>query len=275
MIQNLKSFINNQFRKLGYEFIPVGSGKKILDPGILDTHPESLHYHMRYSDYHITMPLDKARIDSTKLPDYLYTVAARSAVGAPEHDEYQNMKECLADIYKNGYFPATSAERLGLVKGEVPQLDTIPAWVRYYPWESLSINEKYTATHDWSYKYETGLTRKHFGNNPSEEEKFEYDCLRLYNLYKSIQKKGYLTDHPLSNPIASQLLIDENLDYRWVITGGFHRSAVCSALGYREIESRVQNIIYRSEAGHWPGVKSTVFSKQTALKVFDSIFQSR
>ncbi|MCA1801892.1 MAG: hypothetical protein LC662_05495, partial [Rhodothermaceae bacterium] len=219
------------------------------------------------------LPLDKARIDRTKLPDYFYTVAARSAVGVPEPDEYQKIKESLAEIYKTGYFPSTSAERLGLEKGDVPQLDTIPAWVRYYPWEPLSIEDKYKATHDWSYKYETGPTRKHYGNNPSEEEKFEDDCMRLYSLYKSIQTKGYINDHPLSTPIASQLLINDDLDYRWVITGGFHRSAVCQALGYHEIESRVQNIIYRSDAGNWPGVKSTVFSKKTALKVFDLIFK--
>jgi hypothetical protein len=273
MIQNLKHFINNQFRKMGYEITPLGSGKKTLDPGILIEHPESLHYHMRYSDYHITMPLDKARIDRTKLPDYFYTIAASSAVGVPEQDEYQKIKERLADIYKNGYFPSTSAERLGLDKGEVPQLDAIPAWVRYYPWESQSIEDKYNATHDWSYKHESGLTRKHFGNNPTEEEKFEFDCLRLYSLFKSIQSKGYITDHPLSTPIASQILINDDLDYRWAITGGYHRSAVCQALGYRELESRVQNIIYRSDAGNWPGVKSALFSKKTALNVFDSIFK--
>lgn len=273
MIQNLKSFLNNQFRKLGYEFMPLDSGKKILDPGILTEHPDSLHYHMRYSDYHITMPLDKARVGRIKLPDYFYTIATMSAVGAPEQDEYQKIKESLAHIYKNNYFPSTSAERLGLQKGEVPQLDTIPAWVSYYPWESQSPKEKFKSTHDWSHKYETGLTRKHFGENPSEEEKFEYDCIRLYDLYKSIQTNGYINDHPLSTPIASQLLINDDLDYRWVITGGFHRCAVCQALGYSEIESRVQNLIYRSDAEKWPGVKSKLFSKKTALNVFDSIFQ--
>ncbi|MFU8861764.1 MAG: hypothetical protein ACNA8K_15215 [Cyclonatronaceae bacterium] len=273
MIQNLKSFLNNQIRKLGYEFIPVGSGKKTLDQDILITHPQSLHYHMRYSDYHITMPLEKARVGRVKLTNYFYTVAAMSAVGAPEQDEYQKIKKSLAHIYKNDYFPATSAERLGLQKGEVPQLDTIPAWIRYYPWESQSIEDKYKATHDWAYRNETGLTRKYYGKNPTEEEKFEYDCKRLYDLYKSIQTRGYINDHPLSSPIASQLLINDDLDYRWVITGGFHRSAVCQALGYHEIESRVQNIIYRSDVDNWPAVKSKIFSKKTALKVFDSIFQ--
>jgi len=273
MIQNLKHFINNQFRKFGYEFLPVGAGKKTLDPHLLISQPDSLHYHMRYSDYHVTMPMEKARVNSTKLPDYFYTVAARSAVEASGSDEYQKLKETLADIYTNGDSPETAAGRLGLKKGDVPQLDSIPAWVRYYPWESKSIESTYQTTHDWAYKHETGLTRKHFGDNPTEEEKFEFDCRRLYDLLKSIQTKGYKTDYPNTTAIACQLLINDDPDYRWVITGGYHRSAVCQALGYKEIETRIQNIIYRKDVDNWPGVKSNIFSKETALYVFDSIFE--
>jgi hypothetical protein len=260
-------------RKFGYEIRPVGTGKKYLDLKVLESHPGSVHYFLRYNNYYVSMPLERARIVTTPLADYHYTLAARAAAEAGGIHEYDALKEKLTYLYRHGNFPETSSGRLGLEKGEVPELDNEPAYLRYFPWESESVDEKKKALFHWVNKHETGLTRDEYGENYSDEDAMEFDCKRLFSLYQSIKTKGYIIDFTPNEDIASQILINDNLDYRWVITGGHHRSAVCHALGYRDLESRIQNIIFRSEAVNWPGVVSGVFSKDAALKVFDSVFQ--
>lgn len=62
-----------------------------------------------------------------------------------------------------------------------------------------------------------------------------------------------------------------------LLNGGQHRAASLSALGHETIPVRLTSpssasIIRRDDVDFWPYVRTGLFSRETALEVFDRIF---
>ena len=130
-------------------------------------------------------------------------------------------------------------------------------------------------------KGEAGLTAMHgyqaFG--PVTDKKISVEAKRLDTLLKSINKFGYFPELFDGHPRGYLLVDDLNSPNRqhFIISGGQHRVAVLSYLGFTEIllnfEPTLPREIKASDIENWPGVKTGAYSKKLAYKIFYSYFR--
>ena len=132
-----------------------------------------------------------------------------------------------------------------------------------------------------TFKGENGLTAIHghqaFG--PVSNKKISMEAKRLDNLLKSINRFGYVPELFDGYPRGYLLIDDINSSSRqhFVISGGQHRVAVLSYLGFTEIllqfEPTYPREIKASDIENWPSVKTGAYSKILAYKIFYSYFR--
>jgi len=270
MLQAIKSFSNQIFRRFGYEFRPLTKKKCHLAPTEFSVHPKSIKYTLPYKNYYIDLPLDKAKSIREPLEEKIYTIATRLAVKRNGSRKSQTIRTCYKSYFANA-LPRSASETLGLEKGEVPELDNEPHWLIYYPWHSDSIAKKKKDVQAGMSKNEPGS----FSTAANLTALTDFETRRTCDLLKSIQAKGYISDYSSSTPVSGYILFNEDSHFKWLITHGFHRCSICRALEFDDIEVRLLNIIYRDEVDFWPAVASGTYTRESALKVFDNIFYSR
>lgn len=125
--------------------------------------------------------------------------------------------------------------------------------------------------------HEKGLKRFHgiqtYG--PVSETKGELELQRLKNTLFSIRNNGF---HPnkYDGHITGHFLKYKQ-HYRFLITGGVHRTAVLSALKYKHIpvtfEPNWPRVIDYYDIDNFPQVKNQTFSEVIAKKIFLSYFE--
>ena len=110
---------------------------------------------------------------------------------------------------------------------------------------------------------------------PTSFEKIKLEANRTMSIYKSILEKGYRRNDGDDGDIYGHLLINENMEYRWQSIQGQHRASVLSALGYDSTIVRIMKVIKRDDVLKWKNVKNGFYTKEEALKIFDSVFYSK
>jgi hypothetical protein len=270
MIGIIVKFINKSISILGYQVRKIPDKNTTSIKINIPDDPGSLLYSLKFSNYYLSLPLHKAKALTIPLDQKNYFIAAKRAIQAEEKEEFHVIKESLTSYYRNA-LPDSASEVLGLHPGEVPELDHEPAWLNFYPWHPDTISTMRSAGDKRRGDKKSGSS----GIVNSMEELINFDSKRTYKLYKSLQHNGYIHDLNKINSVRAQLLINEENEYVWLINGGFHRTAISYALGLKEIEVNLKNVINRADVEKWPAVHSGIFDKETALKVFDNIFYSK
>ncbi len=228
------------------------------------------------------LPVNLGRIVVNKLDTlhHYYVLALIRAMQAPEAKREKTIADTLRS-YMEQVTIANSAQRLGLIAGEVPLLDQAPPWVIVYPWQNIPVDEairlKNRETLDENQRDGVDLDAWQGGASYplASEVKLESEAKKMLELLTSIRKSGYQINEDPQNGIGAKLLVNESADVVWCISGGFHRCCVLAALGYRNVPATVSAIIHRKQVRKWPLVKTGLFSEKTALKLFDNIFHGR
>jgi hypothetical protein len=270
MIRIIRESLNKRLEAFGYQFRKIPDknikAKKIKIPG----DPGAISYYLKYNDYYLSLPLHKAKALTIPLNQKNYYIAAKRAQLEDEKKEFQVIMDTMDSYFKNAV-PVSASEVLGLDTEEIPELDKEPAWLIYYPWSPDTISALRSAGE----KRRRDKNRVSSGFADSIEELIELESIRTYKLYKSLKKNGFINDLNKVTSVRAQILINQENEYVWLINGGFHRTAISYALGFREIEVNLKNIIHRNDVEKWPAVQSAIFDKKSALKVFDNLFFSK
>lgn len=198
-------------------------------------------------------------------------------------DFRHSIKTILMEYYNN-VRPFNIGCWLGVDINKEHRLYSEPAWSTLFPWENVSIDKKKherkicaiedNKEHGSNYDIFKGW--RNFG--PVSEEILNIETNRLVKLVESIQKKGFIRENSdgTSNDIGAIVLMKEDGSWRWLVEyGGQHRAAVLSALNYKLIPLKVWQVIDERDVNVWPNVISGVYSRQEALAVFNTMFDSK
>lgn len=168
-----------------------------------------------------------------------------------------------------------SNEYLGLTREYKVYPDNVDSSYWSYPWSNISPNEMHVRRRNvlLNENRKFGLeTDENLIKENCSERKIEIEYERIRQVLLSIITNGY--DYKKYGCINCMLLIHGD-DYRWITLGGNHRVAVLAALEKEYAEIKINYIVRREDAKYWPNVKSGLYNKKTALKLFDNFFEAR
>jgi len=156
-----------------------------------------------------------------------------------------------------------------------------PPWGAVYPWRARSISSyrkafEKAAIHENNAIGHQGvdINEGWLFNGPVSKRKVRIESERMLYILKRIKKYGYQRSNENDGDPKATALVNENGEYRCVLTGGNHRASVASALGFTEIPIRINLVIRRDEVDFWPQVVDKIFTRSEALKVFDCYFNA-
>jgi len=182
-------------------------------------------------------------------------------IGLHEGKNEEALKEQFIDFLRY-YRPTSFGEALG-----VDLSKKYPLW--QYPWSSF-IDPGYNA-YDMSPERIPDIIT-HFSAKGIPFKIIENEFSALKSAYQSISLNGYL---PRKYGYAEVLVLKNKEANAYILLDGNHRASALSALGYKNMETRIfiGNIVDRSDVKNWPGVKSSFFTEDDALHIFDVYFE--
>lgn len=125
----------------------------------------------------------------------------------------------------------------------------------------------------------TNLRKGLFG--PSEINEVEHRLIRLKNIFRNIEKFGYI---PSEKDIIKGYILKSNNDYRFLITSGHHRVAALKAINsvhpdkFKKVivtfEEKRCNLkfVNQDDIYKWPAVVNKLCSKEDAFELFQKFF---
>jgi hypothetical protein len=185
------------------------------------------------------------------------------------------------EAHYGSWHPANAAEVLGLDGADLgPIADQPPAAV-ILPWEADAVFSDAQARLErvdrWNRAeargagttVDLGDGHKHFGPVSDTLGRMEFD--RYARLTASVARNGF--QHRVAEGhVGAQLLVSEASAVA-VITGpGLHRAVVGAASGLDRLVLAIDkspSLVRREDAPHWPGVRSGLFTRASAERVFD------
>lgn len=190
-------------------------------------------------------------------------------------NNFSKIHEILSKYY-NSYDPKFAVNIFDLKNNN----DKTPYWAVVMPWD-------YETQDEWKLKVENSVKNENLSLKksmtiksgwswigPSKKNKIFIESQRIYSILKSIMKNGYLRNDNLDGDIRANILTNEKGQWVWQSISGQHRACCLSGLGFMEIPVRINKIIRRSDVCSWPNVVRGKYSKEEALIIFDTIFNS-
>lgn len=190
------------------------------------------------------------------------------------------MKDCLRHYY-NHVQPQHAAEWLGMLPDSESSLKAAPPWGAVFPWRARSQASYQAAYEKAAYEENLVVGKKHgieqgwLFCGPVSEEKIQIEAERILYVLRRISEEGYQRSNSSDGDVRATALVDENNDWRWLITAGNHRAAAAAALGYSSIPVRVNLVISRQDVDWWKHVVEGLFTRDEALSIFDNFFYAR
>ena len=268
--------VNN---KNNTEFIELESN--IIDLRNQSNHPSSF----LYSEIYECAILDASIKDGRIQPGFNLKDSVPFVVAAKNGIEYGIEKEGFRDkiydtllLYYNNFQPKNAAEFLGLSLELENELVQAPPWGSVFPWRARTLDsykktyEKAAISDNKSYGYGGGVEKGWTFCGPTSAEKCSIEAKRMEYVIKRIHIDGYQRSNDKDGDIKVTALVNENKDWRWLVTSGFHRVCAVTALGYESIPVRVNLVISRQDVDFWPHVSSGLYSRENALTIFDNFF---
>jgi hypothetical protein len=180
------------------------------------------------------------------------------------------------DSYLNIYNqlnPIDANQALNLSISEENQYKNLDPRTASYPWEEFNPIAKMKTWHN-TLKNEHKLIEgiDYIDEKSGYELRLQKEFNRLKNVFLSINRNGYIERY--NDIISAELLINHNNDWIFLIRNGEHRVAALKSNGYNfiKLNLHISNIIRLSEVDFWPHVKSNIISKNSAIKIFNGIF---
>lgn len=282
MARLIKKAIIKSLEKLGYSLQPMHNSMPI-DLRRTNSDPRQLMYVSHIQPVIINLPINQGRgflfFSFSRNGAHPYVVAAIKAQDS--ENVFEKVRSVLKAFYGMVSFEETE-DVLGLEKNALdPDISKkLYEYDRLHypllPWAIKPLDK-------WMRTCKKGLMKERERLNKENKyeawwvwDKFiniEDETYRLVRLLDSIKKNGYLRNNNRDGDIRANILIDNN-NWRWQLVGGNHRASVLSALDYKYIPVRVNQLVNRNDVAIWPQVLAGVYTKEAALKVFDYCFNA-
>ncbi|OZI22132.1 hypothetical protein [Bordetella genomosp. 7] len=243
---------------------------------------------LRYAEVHESALLDGCLAHGRAQPSLCMNTstpfyrAARLAVehGIDRPDAVDLVREALRAYYDQVQ-PASAAEWLGLGADAAVALQTAPPWAAVFPWRARTLDSYRMAYEKAAYEEnratgrDRGIEDGWLFCGPVSGEKMQIEAERIVYVLRRIAHTGYQRSDDPDGDVKATALVNENMEWRWLITAGNHRASAAAALGYASIPIRVNLVISRADAPFWRHVRERLFSLSQALSIFDNIFNGR
>lgn len=253
----------------------------VLDIRELTNHPLYLPYSEIYHAVIVNGKVEHGRSQ----PGYALTgfspfvMAAKAAVkhGLEKHDVVDVIEAVFALYYANVEV-SSAKEWLGLAADKTSPLASTPPWGAVFPWRARSIEsyqnafEKAAIEENKSVGRDKDITDGWLFCGPVSDDKRRIEADRMFYVLSRINNQGFQRHDGLDGDARATALVNEQGDWRWILTGGNHRASAATALGYKEIPIRVNLVINRGQVDFWPHVVDGLFTRQEALDFFDMIY---
>jgi hypothetical protein len=148
-----------------------------------------------------------------------------------------------------------------------------------FPWRARSIEsyqkafEKAAIEENLSVGRDKDISDGWLFCGPVSEAKRRIEAERIHYVLTQIYKNGYQRSDGPDGDARATALVNEKMEWRWILTGGNHRASAAAALGYKEIPIRVNLVIRRNEVDYWKHVEEGLITREQALQFFDMIFE--
>jgi ubiquinone/menaquinone biosynthesis C-methylase UbiE len=180
----------------------------------------------------------------------------------------------LENFYQR-FSPSTIFELLDLSESEAPSLVECKAWTAPYPWEPRTIEDNLRimstglVSEASSYGFKLNILDGCSWCGPVTRDKLELEVQRYVTVMESIRQNGFLLDDDWTSAVSVVALVSDEGRYGFLLQDGAHRFSAAAALGARRIPYRVVGMVYRGDVDNWPNVKSGIYTKVGALRLFD------
>jgi ubiquinone/menaquinone biosynthesis C-methylase UbiE len=189
-------------------------------------------------------------------------------------DFISSVSRKLENFYQR-FSPRNVFEYLDLGESEAPGLVECEAWTAPYPWElstikdNLRIMSSGLISEASSYGFKLNILDGCSWCGPVTRTKLECEVQRYVSVMESLQQTGFLLDNEWASAVSVVALVSDEGRYGLLLQDGAHRFAAAAALGAQRIPYRVVGMVYRGDVDTWPNVKSGLYTKLGALRLFD------
>lgn len=263
-------------KKLTDQLDPIN--ETIADLRNTINHPLLLQYSEIFREVLVKAPICHGRMS----PGLKINIDAPFYLAAKEYfQEEDGSFDAMYDIlsgYYNHFQPKSIAGFFN-IKTSSNKLLLEPPWAGILPWRARSLEaykdtiKKGTLKDNMAHGLEQGIEDGWAYCGPVNKEKCHVETKRLFDLVQSISQKGYIRNDGKDGDVIATALINEEFEWRWLVTNGYHRACVLAAMGFESIVIRVNLVIRRSDTPFWPHVLDGLYSEQNARQIFDNIFQ--
>ncbi|WP_127557835.1 hypothetical protein [Saccharospirillum alexandrii] len=188
--------------------------------------------------------------------------------------------ESVLKLFYSRWTPSNAAEAIPGFKDSPKAFRSYPPHYLFLsPWSSLTAKEIDIDVKWWNQKDNTEHGRSDLSypthgwaySGPTHHEKGKLEFDRIIRLYKNIKANGYNTQ--LGYIGVTQLKINSSSIYL-IGGGGYHRTAVLSALGYKEIPATHHRIstVNIDDAQYWPQVRNGLWTESQAKNYVHHLF---
>ncbi len=241
-------------------------------------HPILLQYSEIFREVLVETPISHGRMNpcfkiNTNAPFY---IAAKASL-KDETNPYETIFNRLSDYYAS-FQPKNIAEFYNFETNSKTLLSE-PPWAGVLPWRARSLRgyketiRKGTLSDNKYFGLKQGIEYGWAYCGPANEEKSRVEAKRLFDLTKSINQKGYIRNDGKDGDIIATALINDDFEWRWLVTNGYHRACVLAAIGYESIVVRINLVVRRGDVKFWPHVLDGLYSEREARIIFDNIFK--
>lgn len=211
-----------------------------------------------------------------------FVIAARKAVefGLHQPEAIEVIVASLTEYYLR-VRPANAAAWLGLENTGSALLLAAPPWGAVFPWRArtqASYQQAYEAAAIAENRVvgrEAGVEEGWLFCGPVSPDKVRIEGERILYVLQQIETKGYQRADSSDGDVKATALVNDNQEWRWLITAGNHRAAAAVALGYDSIPVRINLVISRVDARWWKHVVEGTFQLHEAQQVFDTLFNGQ
>lgn len=146
----------------------------------------------------------------------------------------------------------------------------LPPHALSFPWDSKTPSEALNMR-----KNRVGTKDNFYGFNRLGEvspKLITDEAKRVLSIHNSILEKGYQPNNS-TDFISGTFLFRDN-DWRWIVGSGDHRLPVLMFHNIQNIPVRIVKLVRRQEVDFWPNVRNGIYSKKSALEIFDRYFSN-
>ncbi len=185
----------------------------------------------------------------------------------------------ILDAYYTLVQPKSLHEWLDIPEDACPLLAELPvyAWMML-PWTTRSAREIVKGVEDAQlqenrrYGLAEGMSAGAKAFGPVSEGKLDMEVDRIATLAESIRRRGFQQEQ--TDVLMATFLLSDG-EWRWLAVNAMHRVPVAAGLGVDQLPVQVVAVVRRDEVDIWPQVTKGVYDRDTALAVFDRLFEGR